>query len=315
MTRGRYSAALAPVLRMMVAMSAAAACGQAAAQAGAAPLGTVTLLEGPAQVLRGLGRLHAAEGVRLAPGDIVETAPATAFLQLETPDKVVLQVGPATRLWLAAPGAKGKAERGLYLMSGWAKLDGAQRAANAPALDLKSPHIELPAANAVVVVNLAPEHSAVFVERGNVRLAERQAAGAPVLVSLKAGDLYWRKAGARGAVAPEQMAGFIQAMPRIFRDPPPLRLERWRDQEVAPKPAPDFAYADVEPWLKAEPPVRRPLMQRWRAKAKDGAFRAALTANLGAHPEWDPILFPEKYLPKTPPPVRREAAAASAPRP
>ena len=311
MTRGRFSAALLPALGAML---AALGCGTAAAQA-AAPLGTVTLLEGPAQVYRGLGRLHGAEGVKLLAGDIVETTPASAFLQLETPEQVVLQLGPASRLWLAAPGVRGKSERGLYLMSGWAKLDATQRAANAPALDLKSPHVELPAASAVVVVHFAPEHSAVFVERGNVRLAERQAAGAPVLVSLKAGDLYWRKAGTRGAVAPEQMAGFIKAMPRIFRDPPPLRGERWRDHEVAPKAAPDFAYADVEAWLKAEPPVRRPLMQRWRAKARDGAFRAALTANLGAHPEWDPILFPEKYLPKTPPPARREAAAASAPRP
>jgi hypothetical protein len=67
---------------------------------------------------------------------------------------------------------------------------------------------------------------------------------------------------------------------------------------VAPKAAPDFSYADVEPWLKAEPALRKPLVQRWRAKAREPAFRAALVSNLKAHPEWDPILFPEKYLPK-----------------
>lgn len=315
MTRGRFSALLPVLLPALVAMLATLGPGawRAAAAQGAAPVGSVTLLEGPAQVFRGLGRVQAAEGVKLAGGDILETTPATAFLQLETPEQVVLQVGPSTRLWLAAPAARYKTERGLYLMNGWLKLDAAQRAANAPALDLKSPQFDLPAANAVVVVRLEGDESSVFVERGNVRLAERQAGGAPVLVSLKAGDLYWRKAGGRGTVAPDQMAGFIKSMPRIFRDPPPRRLERWKDQEVAAKAGPDIAYADVEAWLKAEPAVRRPLMQRWRAKAKEGAFRAALTANLGAHPEWDPILFPEKYLPKTPPPVR--STAASAPRP
>jgi hypothetical protein len=57
----------------------------------------------------------------------------------------------------------------------------------------------------------------------------------------------------------------------------------------------------VEHWLKAESSVRRPLMQRWRGKVREPAFRNALVANLSAHPEWDPILFPEKYKPKEPP--------------
>jgi hypothetical protein len=34
---------------------------------------------------------------------------------------------------------------------------------------------------------------------------------------------------------------------------------------------------------------------------QDVAFRSALVANLRSHPEWDPILFPEKYKPKPPP--------------
>ena len=42
-------------------------------------------------------------------------------------------------------------------------------------------------------------------------------------------------------------------------------------------------------------------MQRFIPKAHDPAFRQALVANLRSHPEWDPILFPEKYKPKPPP--------------
>jgi hypothetical protein len=60
------------------------------------------------------------------------------------------------------------------------------------------------------------------------------------------------------------------------------------------------SYADVEAWLKAPPDIRRPLVARFRPRASDPAFRAGLVANLKFHPEWDPILFPEKYKPKEP---------------
>jgi hypothetical protein len=70
---------------------------------------------------------------------------------------------------------------------------------------------------------------------------------------------------------------------------------------VTPRATGEIAYADVEIWLKAPPEIRRPLMQRFIPKANDLAFRQALVANLKSHPEWDPILFPEKYKPKPPP--------------
>ncbi|MFG5408014.1 hypothetical protein ABXN37_07630 [Piscinibacter sakaiensis] len=48
-------------------------------------------------------------------------------------------------------------------------------------------------------------------------------------------------------------------------------------------------------------------MNRWRPLARPGAFRDALVANMAAHPEWDRVLFPEKYLPR---PVTPPAAGA-----
>jgi hypothetical protein len=79
-------------------------------------------------------------------------------------------------------------------------------------------------------------------------------------------------------------------------------MDRFRDRDLKPKEAPDFGYADVELWLKAEPSIRRPFVQRWKAKAfKDSAFKAGIVANMSSHMEWDPVLFPEKYLPKEPP--------------
>ena len=37
------------------------------------------------------------------------------------------------------------------------------------------------------------------------------------------------------------------------------------------------------------------MLERFRQRAKDPQFRSKLIENLAAHPEWDRILFPEKY--------------------
>jgi len=282
----------------------------------AEPSGTITILEGDALVYRAAGRVHAAEGLRLLPGDIVETG-ASTFAQVELADQSVAQLGPTTRVLINASAAgKGKPEsRSLYLMDGWAKLSGIKRdaAAAGPGFDTRTPLVELPATPAVIVMRTSPTEVSLFAERGDLRVGERQASGLPTLVLVKAGDFYRRKAGSRGAVSGAPTAAFLAEMPRPFRDSLPLRAERFRDRPVQPRDATDFGYADVEVWLKAEPPVRRSLMQRWRGKAHEPAFRQSLVANLSSHPEWDPILFPEKYKPKEPPPVRAAALAANRP--
>jgi hypothetical protein len=279
-------------------------------------LGTVTIIEGQAQVIRGLGRLHAAEGVRLAAGDIVETAPAT-FAQIELADRSVIQVGPSTRLMFQAATQRPKVEQGLYLLDGWLKrMTGKRDNTARPGMDLRAPSFELPDSAAVAVFHSTPAELRVFVESGELRLTERQKAASPP-VSLRAGSFYQRKPPAAGSVASGMPPGFVEALPRAFRDNLPLRGERFRERVVTPREAPAFAYADVEHWLKAEPAVRRMLMQRWRSKIAEPPFRAALVANLSSHPEWDPILFPEKYKPKIVvpprPPVDAAARAASAP--
>jgi hypothetical protein len=273
----------------------------------------VTILEGDAQVYRGAGRVYAAEGMKLTQGDIIETGPST-FVQIELPEQAVVQFGPSTRAMLGA-GGKQKSDRWIYVMDGWTKVTGAKAQADSPGLRTRSFWME--GTPSVVVFRQSPAETTLFVERGETRLNEHQASGNPVGVPLKQGDYYQRKTGARGVVLnASAMQGFIGEMPRSFRDSLPLRAERFRDQEVKLKDAPAFAYADVEAWLKAEPSIRKPLMQRWRSKAREPAFRTALIENLSAHPEWDPILFLEKYLPKEPkrattPTANPSTAAAS----
>lgn len=258
--------------------------------------GTITILESDAFIYRGASRLHAQEGVRLESGDIVETA-ASGFMQLELADLSVVQFGPATRAMINASTGRQKPERWLFVMNGWCKVTGSKgSAADGAGLELRTRLFTMRPNTGVVVFSETPADTTLFVERGEAKLTEDQASGVP----LKSGDYYRRKAGARGVVNAGSNEAFVAAMPRVFRDSLPLRLDQYRNQVVQPKAAPDFTYADVEPWLKAEPWLRRPLVQRWRVKARNPAFRAALVAGLASHPEWDPILFPEKYQKKPP---------------
>lgn len=266
--------------------------------------GMVTILEGDALIVRGAARLRAAEGVRLAQGDIVETANG-AFVQIELSDQTVLDLGGATRVMIGGP-ARLKAERQLYALSGWFKITNARKDPNARGFELRSPLLEIGLMPTVVTLQIKTAEVALFAERGELKLVERQAGAAAGVVAVRQGQYYRRAAAARGTAGSAAPAGFVGDMPRAFRDSLPLRAERFRDREVAARAAPDFAYADVEAWLKAESPFRRQFIERWRVKARDAAFRSALIANLSSHPEWDPVLFPEKYLPKDP------ASAASA---
>lgn len=260
--------------------------------------GLLTILEGDALIVRGAGRVRAAEGVRLLHGDIVETG-ANAFAQIEFADQSVLELGAGTRVMVGGP-AKIKAERTLYALAGWFKLTNARKDPAARGWEFRSPLIEFGLLPPVVVLQVKPAEVLVFAERGEIKLTERQSGAAPAPVGVKSTHFYRRSAGARGVTTPSAPASFVTEMPKAFRDSLPLRAEKFKDREVSPKAAPDFVYADVEAWLKSETPFRRQFIERWRAKAREGAFRSALVANLSHHPEWDPILFPEKYLPKNP---------------
>jgi hypothetical protein len=268
--------------------------------------GTITILEGEALITRAAGRLRAAEGVRLQLGDIVETGDG-AFVQVELVEQTVLDIGPNARIMIGGP-VRLKAERTLYALGGWFKLTNARKDGNARAFDFRSPLLEIGLLPGVVVLQLKPAEATLFAERGDLKLVERPAGAA---LGVRQGQTYRRPPGTtRGTLGTSPPATFLAELPRQFRDTLPLRADKYKDREVQARAAPDFTYADVEPWLKSESPFRRQFIERWRSKARDSAFRASLIANLPSHPEWDPVLFPEKYLPKDP--AKAASAAASA---
>jgi hypothetical protein len=91
-------------------------------------------------------------------------------------------------------------------------------------------------------------------------------------------------------------------LPRPFRDPLPARAALFAKRIVTPQALGQVSYADVTVWLHSEPAVRLALSRQWRSRAADRAFRAELAANLSAHMEWERVLYPERFLPKKPPP-------------
>jgi hypothetical protein len=94
-------------------------------------------------------------------------------------------------------------------------------------------------------------------------------------------------------------AAFIEAMPVPFRDTLPSRLARFAAKAVEPKVDREVNYADIEPWLNTAVAWRRGFVERFRPRLKDPEFRRAVDAHMSSHPEWDPVLHPEKFKPDT----------------
>ncbi len=252
--------------------------------AGAAdPAPTLTLLEGPAGLVRGVTRYALAEGVRMQSGDIVEVGDK-GLAEIEFPDGAAIALGAGTRV-LAVSMPRGKTAAGdFHVMGGALKVSGVSKAAR---LRISTPVFTLQPLEGVFVMIVGGGEGSVFVEGGSARL--------DAALALKSGEFFARKAGQKGGVAPRPSKEFMAAMPKAFFDPLPSRMARYKEREVQPRRIEDVSYADVEAWLKAPPAIRRPLVARFEPRALDPKFRAGLEANLRFHPEWDPILYPEKY--------------------
>jgi hypothetical protein len=267
------------------------------AAAAADPVATITLLEGPATMVRGVARYTLAEGVRLQSGDIIEVGDK-GLTQMELPDGAALALGPKTRA-LAATLPRGKQTAAVfYVTQGELKLAGVKPGAR---LRIVTPLITLQGAEGATVMVLGDAEGSLFVESGEARLAAPRARGeAATTLRLKSGEFYTVKARQKAVVATRPSPAFIGALPKAFLDPLPARMARYKDRPVRPQRLELVSYAEVETWLKAPLEFRRPMLPRFKSRAAEAAFRDALVANLHFHPEWDPVLFPEKYLPKEP---------------
>lgn len=279
------------------------------ALAAAEPPVVLTLLEGPATLTRGAYRHALAEGVRLQSGDILELADKS-LAEMEFGDGTAVALGPRARAYaMALPRAKG-APADFYIVEGAVKLSGMKPAAG---LRVVTPLFSLHGGDGSAVLLLHGDEASVFVESGAVRLSAPGAGGSQAAQQLKSGDFYTVKADQKGVLAGRPSQAFVGALPKAFLDPLPSRMARFKERQVQPRLMHAASYAEVETWLKAPPAIRRPMPARFKSRVGDPAFRAALVENLKFHPEWDPILFPEKYLPKEPEPAAQKGSATAAP--
>lgn len=279
-----------------------------AAAAGADPGAVVTVLEGEATIIRGTARYALAEGVRLAAGDVIEVG-EKGLAVIEFPDATALSLGPRARL-LAMMLSRAKPGAEFYVAHG--ALKHAHSKSGATTYRYVSPLATFVPVQGTATALFAPSEAAVFVESGEALVIEPAPRGVtPPSVRLRTNDFYSRKPDQKGQLAQRPPASFIAALPRLFLDPLPSRMARYKDREVNPRPLGEVSYAEVETWLKGPPEIRKSFFTRFLPRVQDPAFRAALVANVRHHMEWDRTLFPEKYKPKPDP---AEAAAGAAAR-
>jgi hypothetical protein len=232
------------------------------------------------------------EGLALKNEDIIETAPG-AFVQIEFEGGDRLGVGENTRLMLLPrlPHEALSPPPRVYLLQGWLKITAAENRAATTVYRL--PEVDVWSPPATLVLQSNPPDLAVFVESGSVKLQVRNShqAGVPVL----AGQYGSGQPSAKWSVAARPTAEFIQRIPVPFRDTLPARAARYAEQKPPPKALGEVSYDEVAPWLRAEPTLRPALLERWRSRVADKTFRAGVIANLASHPEWERVVYPERF--------------------
>lgn len=244
----------------------------------------LTIVDGEAVVVDGARRLHAAPGLALAAGALIDTAANATLVRIEWANGTLVDLGPGTRAMVSPPNFRARSGQtpALYLLQGWAKLTGHSAA---PSGGLVAPHLDLLPVAGSAVAWVGPPADHVFAETGVLRVLVRPGGASH---SLGQGALYSSDSG----VAARPPADWLKRVPRAFRDAIPSRAAlaqtRAADASVLSPPT----YEDLGAWLDAEPDLRRDFPRRFASLAHDPAFRKALLARLSAHPEWGPVLNP-----------------------
>jgi len=255
------------------------------AVAAAQDFATATMIEGPLKIIRGTTLLQASEGVRLRPGDIVMTSDS-GFAQLEFAKGPIVALGPATQAYVLS--RAGSEATDLVMLNGWLK---AESHAGAPPFRYKTPELEASTSDGTVLIHAAGGSGAIFVESGTAKVGESSARS----TAAKSGQFFSRSGGKPVTTTARPDSAFIEGMPRAFRDTLPPRMARFAAKAPEPKREREVSYQDVQPWLTMNRAWRRGFVERFRPRINDSEFRRALDAHMSEHPEWDPVLHPEKY--------------------
>ncbi len=263
--------------------------------------GIVTIVDGRSRLLRDTTWYKVVPGSRVRQGDIVEAIDA-AQVQIEfLAGGTVYLGGPGALFVVALPiaGDKLTGTIDLDLARGWLKL--VARAPTAGAR-VEFSGVVLSATEAIAVIHATPESSEFFMESGAARTAVFDAGGKPgPALDATAGEYRGRTGDRPFRVERHAPQPFVTSMPRAFEDPLPTLAGRYKSPAtlVAER---EIAYAEAEPWLAG--PYRRIFLKQFAPRLRDREFRAAVDVHIARYPEWDRILHPEKYRPKTEDPTK-----------
>jgi hypothetical protein len=255
-------------------------------------VGLVTFVEGPLHIIRNTELLGGLEGMNLRQGDILETGDK-GFVQMEFAEGNVVALGPSTRLYLLSVPKANSARTGtmeLILLRGWLKGQ-----SSGTTHVYKSPTVAASASAGIVILHRDDETCAVFVEAGGASVSGVSPDGAlrqpqPV----KAGQFYSCRPDRSLNSAPRPTAGFVDSLPRAFRDTLPSRAAHFGGKSIEPKVIHPASFAELEGWLTMPPRWRRGLALRFKPRLKDPEFRKEIESHLAQLPDWRPILYPEK---------------------
>src|SRR5882757_3619767 len=266
------------------------ACASAFAQSA----GTLTLVEGNVELIRGATLYAATQGVRLGDGDILSIDPK-GQAQIEFQDGAILNLSQGARAMLTNLGSGARGQSEIAVLSGWAKFTQKKSGKGAQYRYL-TPRAEITAGEATAVLNAGDGSTDIYVESGAVRFSEIGRKGVQRIArDARGGEFIVRRGEQPATLGPRPSAEFIKNMPRHFRDDLPVLLDRFKNRRSEPKREHEVTYAEVEAWLKAGPSIKRNFVKRFETRSKDSEFRRKLIENLREHPEWDKVLFPEKY--------------------
>lgn len=258
--------------------------------------GVFTIVEGDLVVLRETRQFAAVEGLRVQAEDIVRSGAGARLARIELDDGTLLDLGPDTELMLQPHGLASERAAALYLLRGWLKVT-----TPAAGIALATPRLDLRKLAGSGVLRSTPQAALVFVEAGRAELIDRLDGSPGTNHAVREGDAFAARAATPGTTLRRPPADLVDGMPRGFVDPLPRRAAAWKGRERDAGTGTPLAYADASAWIHAEPALRPGFVQRFAPLARDRRFRAGLVAELRAHPEWDRVLFPEKYRPKPPP--------------
>jgi hypothetical protein len=249
----------------------------------------LTIADGPVQVLRGATRFDAAEGLALAEGDIVRTAPAARVARIEFGERRALDLGPDTQVMLLSPTSTHAQGASALLLQGWAKLSAGTASGR-----LVLPHaVAVGDAHGALLAQAATDGTALaFAESRGLTLLPRHGAGAEVL--LREGET-WVRDGATGAVRVSTRAAAMRDMPRVLMDSLPHRAASFDGRTVTATDGTPLDPADLAPWTRAEPQLmalRAPTRVARRAAGRPKLLTARSTRMQPAPPAAAPITLP-----------------------